>query len=149
MAFLKTNNIKTMEVPECFYRISIKALVLNEARDKFLICQEENGMWDLPGGGLDWETKPQEDLQREIQEEMGLNITEVADRPSYFVTEMHVQKQLWKANVVYETELEHLDFTPSEECVAIRFVNKDEVAGLETFPGVKEIAEQFKPENHR
>lgn len=138
-----------MEVPECFYRISIKALVLNEARDKFLICQEENGMWDLPGGGLDWETKPQEDLQREIQEEMGLNITEVADRPSYFVTEMHVQKQLWKANVVYETELEHLDFTPSEECVAIRFVNKDEVAGLETFPGVKEIAEQFKPENHR
>lgn len=138
-----------MEVPECFYRISIKALVLNETKDKFLICQEENGMWDLPGGGLDWETKPQEDLQREIQEEMGLNITKVADRPSYFVTEMHVQKQLWKANVVYETELEHLNFTPSEECVNIRFVNKDEVAGLETFPGVKEIAEQFKPENHR
>ena len=66
MAFLKTNNINTMEVPECFYRISIKALVLNETKDKFLICQEENGMWDLPGGGLDWETKPQEDLQREI-----------------------------------------------------------------------------------
>lgn len=137
-----------MEVPECFYRISIKALVLNETRDKFLICQEENGMWDLPGGGLDWETTPQEDLQREIQEEMGLAITKVAERPSYFVTEMHVKKGLWKANVVYETELEHLNFTPSDECINIRFVNKEEVAELETFPGVKEIAEQFKPENH-
>lgn len=137
-----------MEVSECFYRISIKALVLNEARDKFLICQEENGMWDLPGGGLDWETIPQEDLAREIQEEMGLKITKVADRPSYFVTEMHVKKGLWKANVVYETELEHLNFTPSEDGINIRFVNKEEVAELETFPGVKGIAEQFKPENH-
>ena len=135
-------------VPECFYRISIKALILNETKDKFLICQEESGMWDLPGGGLNWETKPQDDLAREIQEEMGLNITKVAERPSYFVTEMHVKKGLWKANVVYETELEHLNFTPSEECVGIRFVNKDDVAALETFPGVKQIAEQFNPENH-
>jgi len=73
-------------VPECFYRVSVKALVLNETRDKFLICQEENGMWDLPGGGLDWETKPQDDLAREIHEEMGLNIIKVAERPSYFTT---------------------------------------------------------------
>ena len=138
-----------MEVPECFYRISIKAIVLNETKDKFLICKEENGMWDLPGGGLDWETTPQDDLAREIQEEMGLSITKVAERPSYFVTEMHVKKSLWKANVVYETELEHLDFTPSEECVEIRFVNKDDVVALQTFPGVKQIAEQFKPENHQ
>jgi 8-oxo-dGTP diphosphatase len=138
-----------MEVPECFYRVSIKALVLNEARDKFLICQEENGMWDLPGGGLDWETKPQEDLAREIQEEMGLAITKVADRPSYFVTEMHVKKGLWKANVVYETELEHLNFTPSAECVAIKFVHRQDLEGLETFPGVIQIAEQFQPDNHR
>lgn len=137
-----------MEVPECFYRISIKALVLNETRDKFLVCQEENGMWDLPGGGLDWETEPQKDLAREIQEEMGLIMTKVAERPSYFVTEMHVKKNLWKANVVYETELEHLDFIPSDECIGIRFVNKDDVADLQTFPGVKQIAEQFKPENH-
>lgn len=138
-----------MDVPECFYRISIKALVLNETRDKFLICEEENGVWDLPGGGLDWETKPQADLAREIQEEMGLKIIKVAERPSYFVTEMHVKKGLWKANVVYETELEHLNFTPSEECVNIRFVNKDDLDGLETFPGVKQVAEQFKTENHR
>lgn len=51
--------------------------------------------------------------------------------------------------MVYETELEHLNFTPSEECVNIRFVNKDDLDGLETFPGVKQIAEEFKPENHR
>ena len=42
-----------MDIPECFYRISVKALVLNEARDRFLITQEEDGRWELPGGGLD------------------------------------------------------------------------------------------------
>ncbi len=41
------------EVPECIYRVSVKALILNENRDKFLIIQENNGWWDLPGGGLD------------------------------------------------------------------------------------------------
>lgn len=135
-------------MPECCYRISIKALILNETRDKFLICEEENGIWDLPGGGLDWGTKPQEDLAREIQEEMGLKITKVADRPSYFVTEMHVKRGLWKANVIYETELEHLNFTPSDECINIRFVDKNDLVGLETYPGVKQLSEQFIAENH-
>jgi 8-oxo-dGTP diphosphatase len=137
-----------MEIPECFYRVSVKALVLNDTRDKFLICEEENGVWDLPGGGLDFGATPEEDLAREIQEEMGLTIMKMADQPSYFVTEIHVKKQLWKANVVYEAELEHLNFIPSEECVAIRFVDKHDVTALETFPGVKQIAEQFSPENH-
>ena len=50
------------KIPECFYRVSVKALVLNETRDKFLICEEESGVWELPGGGLDWGATPQEDL---------------------------------------------------------------------------------------
>lgn len=142
------NSENNMEIPECFYRVSIKALVLNESRDKFLICEEEGGTWDLPGGGLDWEAKPQVDLAREIKEEMGLAIKWVADQPCYFVTEKHVKLNLWKANVIYETELEHLNFVPSEECVSVRFVNKEEVMNLNTFTGVKTLAEQFRLENH-
>jgi len=30
-----------IEIPECYYRVSVKALILNETRDKFLICEEE------------------------------------------------------------------------------------------------------------
>lgn len=138
-----------MEIPDCFYRVSVKALVLNETRDKFLICEEESGFWDLPGGGLDFGMTPQEDLPREIQEEMGLPVLRVADNPSYFITDQTLRRKVWFANVLYETELEHLNITPSDECINIRFVNKDDIQYLNAFPNLKQLAEMFKPENHQ
>lgn len=35
-------------VPNCFYRISVKALILND-EGKFLLTKEDNGLWELPG----------------------------------------------------------------------------------------------------
>lgn len=137
------------EIPECFYRVSVKALVLNETKDKFLICEEESGIWELPGGGLDWGMTPQEDLPREISEEMGLTVTKIADNPSYFITDQTLNKGLWIVNVVYETELENLIFTPSDECVNIKFVNREDIATMNVFPTIKKLGEMFKPENHK
>ena len=112
-------------IPECFYRVSIKALVLNESRDKFLIVQEENKMWELPGGGLDWGMTPQEDLPREISEEMGIEIVSIAKNPSYFITfGSRNDPGSWRANVLYETVLKDLNFTASDECIAVKFVDK-------------------------
>lgn len=42
------------EIPKCFYRVSIKALILDETKTRFLVTQKENGEWELPGGGLEW-----------------------------------------------------------------------------------------------
>lgn len=137
------------EIPNCFYRISIKALVLNESRDKFLIVQEENGDWELPGGGLDWGCTPQEDLSREIQEEMGIKVSKVAYYPSYFLTGQTRNKSVWLANLLYETELENLNFTASDECIAVRFVNKNDISTLPVFPNVAMLAEQFDPARHQ
>lgn len=137
-----------MEIPNCFYRISIKALVLNETRDKFLITLEENGKWELPGGGLDWGMSPQEDLPREISEEMGVNVTWVADNPSYFITFQHPNTKCWIANLLYETELESLNFTPSDECVDIKFVDLKDVESLPVFANVLDLAKKFNPGLH-
>lgn len=137
------------EIPNCFYRISIKALVLNEGRNKFLITKEEDGRWELPGGGLDHGVSPHTDLRREIAEEMGLDIVWIAEHPSYFLTtKASFKKDTWIANVIYETKLADLDFTPSEECVEIAFVNPEEADNLSLFSNVEELTKQFKPENH-
>ena len=137
------------EIPECFYRVSVKALILNEARDKFLVCEEETGIWELPGGGLDWGATPQEDLPREIDEEMGLTVTKIADNPSYFITDQTMNRKAWIVNVLYETELENLDFTPSDECVNVKFVNREDIATMNVFPTIKKLGEMFYPKNHQ
>ncbi len=138
-----------MEIKNCFYRVSVKALVLNETRDKFLICKEEDGTWELPGGGLDWGSAPQEDLVREIDEEMGVGVIWVAEHPSYFITGQTLNLKIWVVNVMYEAKLSSLDFKASDECVEIRFVNKEDIHELDVFPTVRKLSEMFNPELHR
>lgn len=135
-------------IPACFYRISVKALVLNENRDKFLIVKEDNGKWELPGGGLDWDVSPQEDLKREIREEMGLETTWIAEHPCYFLTDLSGLPDKPRANVLYETTLASLDFTPSDECTEVRFVNKEEAQKLNLFENVKIFSELFDASRH-
>ncbi len=137
-------------IPSRFYRVSIKALILNETRDKFFLCREHDGRWELPGGGLDWGESTETCLRRELQEEMGLNATSIAERPSYFFTGQSTNYPEVKiANVLYEVTLEHFNFTPSDECQEIRFVTPEEVVDMITFDGPKNLAKVFKPEHHR
>jgi len=137
------------DIPNCFYRVSVKALVLNETRDKFLLCKQEGGRWDLPGGGLDWDVTPQEDLPRELMEEMGLKATYIANNPSYFITgRSTTHPEIRIAHILYETKLENLNFTPSDECIEVRFVNKDDVEGMKLFERPKKLLEMFNPNNH-
>lgn len=125
----------------------MKALILDEAREKFLITLEDNGWWELPGGGLEWGESAAEGLAREIQEEMGLEVTWVADRPCYLLQGKNM-KGVWSMNILFETKVKDLDFTPSEECQEIRFVSPEEVREMHAFRNVMELADLFKPENH-
>jgi 8-oxo-dGTP diphosphatase len=149
LAPYKTNHSKTMQLPDCFYRVSIKGVILNEARDKFLICKESSGHWETPGGGLDWNTTPQEDLAREIKEEMGLEVTWVSDRPSYFLSGYQaLNPDVPIVNIFFECKVNNLDITPSDECTEIRFVDKNDLVDLKTFPQVNQLADLFDPKNH-
>ena len=133
-------------IPPCFYRVSIKALIL-DAEGKFLLCKEKSGIWDLPWGGLDEWENISDWLKREIKEEMWIDITKYKDQPSYFF------KFTWKngkekINIIYETQVRNLNFTRSDECIEIGFFNKEKINTIEVFPNVKEFVKIYKPENH-
>lgn len=79
---------------------------------------------------------------------MGLKVTKIANNPSYFITDQTLNRGVWIVNVIYETEFENLDFTPSDECVNIKFVNKEDIRDMKVFPTIKKLADMFDPANH-
>lgn len=142
---------KPENVPNCFYRVTVKGLILNKEKDKFLIMREDNGTWEIPGGGLDFGERPHIGLKREIAEEMHLEVTSIVEHPSYFLTGTKSRKGYWNVAIVYEAELENLDFTPTEECEEIKFIGKEDTGWLENArvgDNVTALFEVFDPKNH-
>ena len=131
-----------MTIPNAFYRISVKALVLND-EGEFLLSQRKWGAWDFLGGGLDHKETSSEGLRREILEETGLTTTYISERPEYFFTIHDKSQDRWMAIVLFRTELEDLNFTSSEECIALRYFSVDELSDVETIPNVAKFVELF------
>jgi len=138
---------KQNNIPNCFYRVSVKALVTdNDGR--FLLQKEERGVWDLPGGGLDFGENPTEALKREVQEEIGLEVLHMDEHPSYFVTAHGKRFDVWFSNIIYEAELSDITkFTPSDECVEMKYFTAQEVLDApegEMIVNVVNFAKQYK-----
>lgn len=128
----------------CLYRVSVKALILHENGTKFLIAKDDTGFWDLPGGGLEWNANPHEELRREVREEMGLELAWISNDPCYFDTGTQVlNKRRHIANVVFECQLESLNFVPTKECTDIRFVDKLIVTDVYSSDIVQKISRRF------
>ena len=131
------------QIPECFYRVSAKALVLDETRTKFLLMREDNNMRDFPGGWLDFGEDPREGIIREFKEEAWIDVVWVNDLPSYFVTSKKPEKYYWIAHVFYETKIKNMDFISSKECQEVRFFTKEEAEKVDINPNVVEFLKQF------
>lgn len=135
---------------KCYYRISIKALILDEQK-RFLLALEEPGgafglQWGMPGGGLDHGEIPHEGLRREVLEEMGLLLTHIDPRPSYFYPAVNLRGNQ-VVDVVYRAEVEHLNFVPSSECREIRFFTVEEALKEKLLPTVQEFRKHFRVED--
>ena len=134
------------DIPNTFYRISAKALILDDQK-RFLLVREENGLWEIPGGGIDHGEHPIETIKREIIEEMGIEVLDVNPTIQYFVIAKALDN-VWKSSVFYLTKLKNLEFTPTEECKEIRFFTKEEAEKINTYPVVKAFLKEFDPARH-
>lgn len=123
-----------------YYRVSVKGIVINDD-GRILLSREDNGMWEMLGGGLDHNEDPIDCLKREIHEETGLKVTYVSENPRYFVTSPRANADTFIANVIYEIKLKDYDFTPSDECQELRFFSPQEMHKIELFPNVQKLLE--------
>lgn len=129
------------------FRVSVKGIAIDET-GRFLLAKEDNGKWELLGGGLDHNEDPITALKREIKEETGLEVTDVSPTPKYFVTAPKVGREGYVANVIYEIKLKDLKFIPSDECVELKFFYVEEAKQEELFPQVTKFVEVFNPDLH-
>lgn len=132
---------------ECYYRVSIKGVVIDET-GRFLLARKENGVWELLGGGLDHGEDPLAGLRREIREETGLEITYISDSPKYFVAAKRLGHDTFIANVIYEIKLDNLNFIPSDECQELRFFNTEEAQKINVYPSVKQFIDHYDEKLH-
>lgn len=113
-------------MPNCFYRISAKALCFNE-EGQLLVCIEKSGSVDLPGGGIEHGEDPIEALKREVKEEMGVEVEILEETPCYFLTGKAYFESLNKdcdyANIFYKAKIKNLNIVKSDECQEAKYVS--------------------------
>ncbi len=135
--------------PDSFYRLSVKGLYVRD--NKILMVKESDnlsGQWELPGGGLDFGEDLQEGLKREIEEEMGLSVTDISNQPIYVWTskfEANARHIGWYYSVVvaYKIDLKDLDITISDECQEVRLFSLEELQELDIHSQSTELRKLF------
>jgi len=66
-----TQNLDGTDHLDCLYRVSIKALIYNDAGQILVVKEDGRPCWDLPGGGMDYGETFESALKRELYEEVG------------------------------------------------------------------------------
>lgn len=139
----------TQEIPNTYYRVTAKALILDESKKRFLVGKNEHGKWLLLGGGLEYGETVEQCLGRELKEETGLEIVTMNPSPAYVIPGQRDDGK-WAIDMVHEVIVRDLDvFRPSPECVEIRFVSVAEAKELVSFKALQRFAQAFDPTAHR
>lgn len=58
---------------DCFYRVSTKALLTNN-QNNFIVLKNSKGEYELPGGGIEYGESVSSSLERELKEELAIDI---------------------------------------------------------------------------
>ncbi len=146
--FMKPTS-QSPDFPDAFYRVSVKGIYVKDG--KILMTYDDSNSkpvdddpWELPGGGLDFGEEMHTALKREVEEEMGLEVTSVSEKPLYVWPVKHgVGRGMdwyWVLVVAFKIDFKDLNFTPTRECQEIKFFSIDEIK--EKLP---QISNQIRP----
>lgn len=124
-------------IPDSFFRVSAKWVVFNDEWKLLLI--RWGSKWWLPGGWIDHGENIRDALIREIYEEMLLNVKYISEAPIFAIPSHDKKRWYHRMNLNYSLELEHFEFTPTNECNEIRFFELSEVTEELARPDVVEL----------
>ena len=131
-------NINNIDLKRA-YEVSTKGLCI-DASGKILVIQDDDGWWELPGGGLDHGEDPLTGLKRECIEELGVEC-EVLDEQPYKVFVGLTEKDVPRMSLLFRIKLLGNDFKLNPEAIQIKFVTSDEFKQLKLVPQLNKLKE--------
>ena len=143
--------------PDSFYRVTVKGLYVRD--DTVLLIKDSTCFiggtqvtrWELPGGGMDFGETFTDALVREVREEMGIEVTQVADKPTYMWTfkKLNSRNMEWYyiLPLAFSFDVHDLTITPTSECQEARFFTKEELQKLALNDQLEEFRTMFDPKD--
>lgn len=127
--------------PSPFYRVTTRALIFNE-HQQLLVFRNSQGIWEIPGGGLEHDETVETCLIREVREEIGVRVASVGDTVGIWRS-ANKKYGYMQLRIGVRVQLASNQFEPSGEAEEIRFVTKKEFLELplEVWEdGIKDLA---------
>jgi len=119
------------------FRVSIKG-IYKTSEGALLLIQDDKGLWDLPGGGMESGESPQQTLIREMFEEMGLVPSLISEEPSLVFNFINPQGSP-ALNICYPINLERFDVQRSSECINYGFFTPEQRKNMPCYPNLRVI----------
>jgi 8-oxo-dGTP diphosphatase len=117
------------DVPDSYYRVSVKALITDE-NNRILVVNERGTGWGLPGGGLDWGENTKNALKREVHEELGC-AAQIEEQP-VLISPAHAhpynQHVLW---IIYRATIQSGEIKHTNNVVDAKFMTIAELRNNE------------------
>src|SRR6266540_4453287 len=124
-----TRDGQDWELPDAFYRVSVKLIIKNQNDELLVVKDTATDTWKVPGGGLDHGETIKQTAEREVQEELGVDLVEFDETPIVITLGLHPRNYMtlmtyyWGALSNYNFKL--------EEKFESKFVDKAEFLNLE------------------
>lgn len=118
-----------LEIP-----ISVKAIMI-DSQGKTLLLKNERNLWELPGGRIEEGEQPEDTLKREVQEELGIEVTLKRLNDTWIY---EVQKERYILIITFEVAYESVEaIRLNEEHIDLGWFSFAEIEQLNAAEGYK------------
>lgn len=117
------------QLPSPFYRVTVKGLIFDEQK-RLLVCVNDEGGYEIPGGGMEYGEDVQSCLARELFEELGLHL----DSSSEIVCVYDMRSPFRNVPVIriaVRASIQAGLVRPGDSIVDYRYVTRDEFMHLD------------------
>lgn len=109
------------------FRVSIKALVVNDDGDILVVKESSRNWWDVPGGGMEHGETVKDAIRRELREEVSLRGDFEYEIISIEDPGLLQRLNAWQMRIVFVVKPKDATFAPGDDGDEILFINPEEL----------------------